>query len=143
MSKREDPPYVDLFTECARDRLGEKPEWKLYLYEVKDSPHGEYYELTGAIAPPVTKGPRKGLPNWRKMDKATVKTVQLTIKEYEQYAADWEKRTGSCRDCFGSGKRFVGWSAETGNRFQPCDRCDRGKQPQTENVDGQLALEVR
>lgn len=39
--------------------------------------------ITGAVCPPLQRGPQKGQPNWRKRDRSTETKVFLTKSEIE------------------------------------------------------------
>lgn len=119
------PDFLEI---CAREKTGQGEEWKLYLYEVKDSPFGRFFELTGAVAPPITRGKNKGQPNWKKLDKATEQTVQVTSAEKDARREKWEQETGLCSSCLNTGAERYGWSQAQGVLYRDCTRCDRKQQ---------------
>jgi RecJ-like exonuclease len=55
------------------------------------------------VTPLVSKGPNKGRPNWRKMDQATERVVIITVAEHEAWKLEWERKTGNCAECVGTG----------------------------------------
>jgi len=67
--------------------MGDK--WEPYSCQML--PHGgdtyELAEVSGGIAPLYVKGKRKGRHNWDKIDKATIKTVYITIAENAEFGS--------------------------------------------------------
>jgi len=53
-----------------------------YPYEFERVENGIL--VTGAVFEPITRGPRKGRPNFRKMDKSTKRTVVVTTGESQE-----------------------------------------------------------
>lgn len=77
--------------------------------------------VTGAV--PLrhyVKGKRKGQPD---LTGAKSDVVVVTAAEIDQAAADYERKTGKCWDCKGSGQIQVGYSTATGARHEACARC--------------------
>jgi hypothetical protein len=73
-------------------------------------------------APALTRGPRKGQPNWRS---ATNRQVRLLSREQIESGAErWSERTGLCVSCVGDGRSFSGWRLGEGSRFVPCKTCN-------------------
>jgi hypothetical protein len=122
----------------AREKLGAPSNWYAYNFEVKDSPYGSFYEVTGAIAPLLTKGPNRGKPNWKAKDKETKAVAQIQKQEHQKWVEEWEKETGICSTCENTGKEWIGWSQETGSRYKPCSRCGKNGL----ELQGQLSLSV-
>lgn len=118
---------MDLYTEHARELLGMPPEWDSYHLEAightPDDSATKLIRVTGAVAPMKTRGKYKGLPNWDKRDPATDKTAYFTPEEHDRWVQEWEKKTGKCSDCTGSGKRYAGWSVAEGTTYKPCKTC--------------------
>ena len=113
----------------AREKLSitVPPEWKAYKWEAFPDCAREpmlYQELTGGVAPTTTRGKRKGKPNWRKMDKTTKRTVVITVEEHKAWLIEWEKKTGLCSRCEGTGKLLESWSREEGDKYRPCPKCN-------------------
>ena len=103
------------------------PEWGAYELEAigstADNNKAKLFRVTGAVAPLKTRGKYKGLPNWEKRDMTTVKTAYFTPEEHDRWVLEWEKKTGKCSDCTGSGKQFAEWSVTEGMRYKPCNKC--------------------
>lgn len=53
-------------------------EWSAYNYRRIGDEKASITEITGAVAPLFTKGPRVGNKNWSKRDKTTEKTAYFT-----------------------------------------------------------------
>lgn len=110
---------IDLLEMCARDRLKQPDDWHAFLYESE----GDYLIVTGGIAPILTRGPRKGQRNWKKVDPATRKRIILTREDIRKYKEAWADNTGMCPECQGKGTEFVSWSRTEGTRTRPCRHC--------------------
>ena len=67
--------------QVAAPKVGFDPAtWRTFIYTKADQ--GGVY-VTGAVCPPILRGPRKGEPNFRKHDKATRRVVYLSSEECE------------------------------------------------------------
>jgi hypothetical protein len=75
------------------------------------------------VAPEITRGKRKGQPNWRKLDRSTREVLYITPAEHAAWCSLWEARTGRCHECTGDGEVCTGWSALAGRRMKVCPRC--------------------
>jgi len=62
--------------------------------------------------------------NWKKLDPVTKRTAYIKPDEHEKWLISWEKQTGKCHECVGTGKRNVGWSKANGTLLQPCKKCN-------------------
>lgn len=114
----------------AREKAGMPETWDAYRW--KCMPNGAetiYYEVEGAITP---LGVRTGRPNYRKMDKTSVRTVYITVAEHEAWRAAWGERTGNCLNCEGRGRLFRSWHHINGTTYSPCIQCN-----ETGRADGQ------
>jgi hypothetical protein len=108
----------------AREKAGMPETWRVFRWECFPKQEATiYYELTGAVVPMKTRGPEKGEPNWRKLDKATRRVIVLTVDGAAMMAAEWSKRTGLCIECIGEGKTFTSWSLKDGVTHKPCGEC--------------------
>lgn len=115
MTDTQRPNLLDM---QAAERIG-IPDWLPYHYESIDGG----FLLTGAVAPVITRGPRKGRRNWKKRDSATERKIVLTRDEVTQYQAAWSARTGKCHRCVGLGEVFASWSKVSGTKYKPCTAC--------------------
>ena len=124
----EERETMNLLTEHARELVAMPPEWDAYEWEVigreSASTEAKLYRVVGAVAQLKTRGKYKGHPNWDKLDRDTVKTAYFTPAEHEAWVLEWERKTGLCAECTGSGQRSVGWSAAGGKRYKPCSKCE-------------------
>lgn len=105
----------DIMDIAARKRAVER--WYPYLWERV----GADSIVTGAV--PLryySKGKRKGEPD---LTGAISERVVVTRAEIDQAAADYERETGQCWDCKGSGQIQVGYSTATGAVHEACARC--------------------
>lgn len=82
-----------------------------------------YVEFTGGVVPPFKSGPRKGKPNYRN---ATGNRVfNVTVEQARQWESDYERETGRCRVCRGSGEELKKLNCITGEKvMRVCRRCN-------------------
>ena len=112
---------MNLHSEHAREMLGMPPEWEGYEFEAIGG--NKLVRVVGAVAPIKTRGKYKGHRNWQKLDKATEKTAYYTPAEHDEWVAQWEKKTGKCAECYGTGQMFARWSVANGTEHKPCVKC--------------------
>ena len=131
---------MNLMIEHAKELLGMPPEWDGYEFEAIGRTVNQETKLLrvkGAIAPPITKGERKGRPNWRKLDKSTEREAFFTPAEHDEWCRKWEQKTGLCAECTGKGEVFSSWKAGEGTTFKPCKVCGgTGKTPNAKLTGG-------
>jgi len=109
-------------TSLARERLRLPDDWQAVIW-TREGEHPDYWGMSveGGVCPPKTRGKYKGAPNWRA---ATLKRkFSATDAEVKAHIAKWERRTGKCEQCVGTGWRSFGWGCEVGHRYVPCTRC--------------------
>lgn len=111
--------------QCAKERFGLPKDWQWFRSALLGAhPHYIGIELTGGVFPvKVTRGKRKGLPNFRKPVPGSLATVALSNEQIDEWTGRWELETGLCADCQGSTLEWRGWSRETGTRYDPCRKC--------------------
>lgn len=51
------------------------------------------------------------------------RAIVLPDAELEAFAAEYERTTGKCYDCDGSGKVFARWSKADGVEYRTCPAC--------------------
>lgn len=49
--------------------------------------------------------------------------VLITDNDLIEIEMEYERTTGKCYVCEGSGQELCGWSKKEGKRFRPCKRC--------------------
>lgn len=110
----------------AREKAGMPDAWRSWRWEHVGPPEAPYpfLRVTGAVVPLVSRGQRKGKPNWRKKDAATVRVVTILPDEHEAWAVAWQERTGRCRRCTGEGRLPWRSSVEDGTTCRPCPACE-------------------
>ena len=117
-----------LLDEHAREKGGHPADWHVFRYECQP-PGGEtiFYALTGMVAPPLSRGPMKGRPNWKRGDRDTEAKVYIKVEEHREWLAAWEARTGLCSECAGAGEEMASWSRDNGTVMRPCRKCKGAK----------------
>lgn len=129
---------MNLLTLQARETLNLPEAWSPYEWKclpeynekLKIRYEPTHYSLTGAVAPLITRGPRKGDHNWRKLDPATLRNFIVSIPEHRAWCLAWEQKHQKCHHCTGSGKTISRVSAE-GTEYRTCARCKGSGQPPT------------
>lgn len=134
---------MELLDECARDKAGMGDDWSPYSYKcLPEHPQEtELVEVIGAVAPLKTRGKSKGSHNWDKMDRATKRTVYITLKEHAEWVKAWEVKTGKCATCRGTGQEWCGWGVTTGARYKECTKCQGVGKSNAERSQKQGALD--
>ena len=106
----------------TRETFPDGFEW--YKYECL--PHAGptlCVEFTGAVAPLLLSGKRKGRRNWKKMDRSTKRRRVVSIQDYEAFAKTWATETGKCPHCLGEAKELESISVDKGTTWRPCSKC--------------------
>ena len=107
----------------AREALGMSSEWKIMRWEAKGE-HPNYYGVlvTGAVPGPLkTRGKYKGHPDWSK--RTMEASITITKQAKKTWIAAWERDTGYCHHCLGTGQEFKSWNCNTGFAYSPCSHC--------------------
>jgi hypothetical protein len=123
---------LNLYEVHAREKAGMPEEWKVFRWECFPKSGQEetiYVEVTGAVALiKYQSGPRKGKTNWSKC--SSRKTVVLPVEAHKQWCDEWERRTGLCQECTGTGELLKRVSVKDGVEYRPCGKCrGTGKAP--------------
>jgi hypothetical protein len=79
----------------ARSVYGFPPDWSAWLYQSirpdddwsRNGNLDDLFQVTGAVCPLYTRGPKKGKPNYKKLDPATKKTVTFTKRAFIEWCA--------------------------------------------------------
>ena len=104
---------------AARKKLGAEAGWRAFEFEAVRK--GKI-RVTGSVPIGVyTTGKMKGHPIWGKRKDA--QKVVITGAEVDAAQANYERETGLCWKCEGSGQEWVGWSRDAGDKHQPCRCC--------------------
>lgn len=116
-----EPLKAPCFWELVAKRKANDPKWEWFKSEVV----GEHdFLFEGGEPRIVTRGPRKGRRTWKHLRPEQIKKVVVTQEEIRQAQTDYERETGKCHECGGTGQEFWGWNHETGSKYRPCRRCD-------------------
>ena len=129
MSGSESVKPIDLYAEHAKEKAGLPANWRIYQWSCfpKDGSETIYVAVTGAVCEhKKMTGPHKGETNWKLLDKATEKTVNLPVAEHEQWKLEWEKKTGKCSRCTGTGEVMESWN---GTKMRACLKCKGARTP--------------
>lgn len=118
-----------LLLQFIRESNGLSDGWQWFSFKVLDHKGKEpkdwrYAQYEGAVYPHlITRGPRKGLPNYRKPEPGTERTCIVDDLQYQAWLVEWEARMNKCCGCEGSGEQWRGWDATMGDKFSRCFRC--------------------
>jgi hypothetical protein len=69
----------------------------------------------------LARGPNRGRKTWR--DGKEKKTIVVSEDRMNELVLEYEKETGFCEKCRGTGEQYVGWSRVEGNRYSRCRKC--------------------
>ena len=127
----------------AREKAG-VPEWQAYFFACMPPTRNHlYFEVRGGVYPPVASGPRKGKPNWKKPVAGTERTLYIPVAEHDAWVAEWERTTGNCSECVGTGERIASVSKAEGQKMRPCRACGgTGKVSQTKKMEADRCASV-
>lgn len=116
------------FNETVQRLHGVSPEWHWCAIDASGSPGG-YIKITGCVPiGRVTRGPRQGRLKWP--PKKDMQSFWVHRSDLEESSLMYERDTGNCRVCSGSGQEWCGWHHIEGNKYRPCSRCKAtGKAP--------------
>ena len=121
----------------AQEMIG-IPDWKCSCWEWVGEPGGVVgvNKLDGAVYPPITRGERRGEPNWRKPVEWSKKTVYIAPSDHAAWLLEWERKNNRCSKCMqNKGQEWFGWSVNDGARYRQCRRCGgSGLPPEETNV---------
>lgn len=107
----------------ARELVKMPENWEGYSWRVLGYPDRKLYEIKGCFTPPaITRGPRKGAPNWAKRDRSTERIVHIPFAEHEAWVEQWVERTGLCRKCLGRGEEVASVSVAR-TTYRQCREC--------------------
>lgn len=113
------------FERCAIELYGLPPDWQFIRLTAKGDQENGYTEVEGGVyRTRFEKGKRKGEINHDKPEPGTHMTVAIPLKHWREWTARWERDTGCCSGCYGTGKASAGWSAGKGAAFRPCKKCN-------------------
>lgn len=110
---------INFIERAARKKLSESESWKMIGWELVGDT-GDVI-VKGGIPRKLKSGPRKGQDTWRDTE---IKKACVTEKEDVIERLLYESETGNCSKCQGTKQMYAGWSAEEGNRYKPCNRCN-------------------
>lgn len=58
----------------------------------------------------------------------------ITQLEIDQEIENYEKETGKCHDCNGTGQAWYAWSKDEGNKYRDCKKCNSTGLPKKERL---------
>jgi DnaJ-class molecular chaperone len=100
--------------------------------------------VSGGTPRILQKGKRKGQRTW--IDSKDVAECAVTDSDIVAELAQYEKDTGNCSDCWGTGQMWIGWHHIDGHKHETCRKCSgSGKakqelqvpvQPPSANISG-------
>ena len=121
---------MNLLVLQARESLALPAEWEGYQFSCLPRHQDEqkdyiatHFSIIGVVAPLITRGPRKGRRNWRKMDKSTRREFVVSIADHLTWKLAWEQKNNRCYRCTGTGQTLASVTVADGETYQPCSRC--------------------
>jgi hypothetical protein len=111
-------PVYDLCNQYLRQTFKLPEGWRAYEWSCapEDAPQG-HTRYVGAVCP----NKADGHANWKKKDKATIRTVFMVQADFTRWQTEEAARLGVCPECWGTGTLWSGWSADTGHKTKPCN----------------------
>lgn len=101
----------------ARRKLGALPDgWEVCRWS-RIGTDAVLYE--GGVPTVIQRGPNKGKKRWR----GPVQSAVVTDAEEWAERARYERETGRCANCYGSGRQWAGWHYQEGTKYRPCRAC--------------------
>lgn len=112
---------IDFYDIIAKER-GVPADWRWFKIEAKGDGAHVVFLLTGAVPNGViSRGKYKGKP---KYDKSTQRELVITRAELDAAHDTWERETGKCYRCNGTGKVITSAHANGERTYRDCRRCD-------------------
>lgn len=119
-TERETRKIPDLYSEYLHETNDLPDGWM--WFEVDSDPErvpDGYVRFRGAVTP---IGPRTGRPNWRKMDRATERTLFVRWADFAAWKLERARDRGECPDCYGWGEQIASASVD-GRTWRTCRSC--------------------
>ena len=125
----------DFYNLIAKER-GMPDGWKWNVLKAvgENRERGGVLVVGAVCTATYTRGKRKGWPNWSKRDKSTERELFIAFADYDERVAAWERETGFCSHCDGTGQMTASVSIG-GKTFRPCSKCNAtGRKPTAETA---------
>ena len=91
-----------------------------------------YHKVEGGVYKHVVRrGKYAGQLDLGKPEEGTHLIVVITGRDIDDARAAWEKETGKCYQCAGTGQEACGCNVKTGHRFRQCRECGGTGRPKT------------
>jgi hypothetical protein len=105
----------DWMSEAAREKFNLPEEWRWAQSEA--IPGG--FLLKGNTT--TEKKKRDG--TFKTVWKRPLDKYIITKEDTQQCEKNYEKSTGNCAYCEGTGKHCCGWNKDTGSEYETCSKC--------------------
>lgn len=106
--------------QCAIELYGLPDDWTFIHLDVKSlNEPTEYTIMEGAVYPKTLFGE----PDYSNPKPGTKFKLSLPTIIWEKWKLDWERETGFCFKCKGSGRYLAKWGKEIGPVYRDCTRC--------------------
>lgn len=132
LAKRDPEQRYNLYLSAT----AELPEhWYPYRWDASVGPD-DFIKITGCEVHVIERGKNKGRPNWRKKVPGTTREYWIHLPTMNEWIKEWEARTGTCIECFNTGREWCGWSVYDGPKYRDCTHCKRKGVTETVQRDG-------
>lgn len=118
------PRKLDLRTEWLKERYNLPEDWVWHSFESIGTDYSHTIFKGGVYRHAIQRGKYKGRTDYKRPDPGTEMALVMEDAVFMAWLPVWEKRTGKCSVCHGSGQKWTGWSAAEGNHYIDCPRCD-------------------
>lgn len=106
----------DSFSAVARQKLGKDETFS--VYKIERMAGG--YLLEGSTHTVITRGKNKGKKKWVGKGEQCI----CTTDELASMEALYEKSSGNCAKCEGTGQTMQSWNVVHGKTYRTCERCN-------------------
>lgn len=96
---------VDFFNLTAIRVHGKPQGWRWYTLDSHEMPE-DFIKIEGGSSP------------------CDLETIWIRERELDETRELWERESGKCSECLGSGKTLASWSKRNGETFRQCKRCE-------------------
>ena len=113
---------MTILEDYLRKTHGLTDDFRFVHYEwLKDGSTYSLLMLEGGRCPLLKTGPKKGMPNYRKM--TDEQTFYLTTSQIDGIELQYEIDTRNCCECRGLGKKVARVSVADGTTYRVCSKC--------------------
>lgn len=116
---------ISFLDRAFRRKLNLSDDWETFSWEIigntqEDRAIGDMM-VQGGVPAVIKTGKRKGGKTWKGV---AVRKCIITDREIADERRMYERETGKCSTCYGTGQSWFEWSKDAGNRYHDCKKCE-------------------